>query len=100
MAPGRNLKWNTRAKDENGFDIFIPQNEALSYITEEFCAAWEVFCHSENLGCLPFSGGWAEQPLWVTQALSVLKVEKHLADEEEREMKKQDAEDSRKHGKR
>jgi hypothetical protein len=55
---------------------------------------------SENLGCLPFAGGWAEQPAWITQALSVLKIEKWRVDEEERETKKQADEARRKYGKR
>ena len=86
--------------DENNREIFIPLREAPSYITEEFYRAWEVFCLTENLECLPFSGGWAEQPAWITQALSVLKVERWKADEEEREMKQQEAEDARKYGRR
>jgi len=51
----------------------------------------------ENLGCLPFAGGWAEQPEWITQALAVLKVERWKADEEEREAKRQEEEDRRKY---
>jgi len=51
----------------------------------------------ENLGCLPFSGGWAQQPFWITQALSVLKIERFKADEEEREEKQRQQEDRRKY---
>jgi hypothetical protein len=80
--------------------VFIPVQEAASYITEEFCAALEVFCVSENMGCLPFSGGWAEQPEWITQAISILKVERYKIDEEEREIKRQEQEDVKKHGRR
>jgi hypothetical protein len=80
--------------------VFIPVQDAAAYITEEFCSALEVFCVSENMGCLPFSGGWAEQPEWITQAISVLKVERWKADEEEREIKRQKQEDVKKHGKR
>jgi len=74
--------------------------DAVSFITEEFYAALDVFYTTENMGCLPFSGGWAEQPAWITEALSVLKVERWKVDEEERELKQQEAEDRRKHGKR
>jgi len=80
--------------------VFIPVQDAASYITEEFCTALEVFCISENMGCLPFSGGWAEQPEWITQAISALKVERYKADEEERETKRREQEDAKKHGKR
>jgi len=55
-----------------------------------------VFCMCENLGCLPFAGGWAEQPEWITQALAVLKVERYKVDEEEREAKRQEIEDRKK----
>jgi len=47
---------------------------------------------SENLESLPFSGGWAEQPEWITRALSALKVERYKADEDEREIKKMEKE--------
>ena len=92
--------WNSRAKDERGEDIFIRTREAASYITEEFYTMLEVFYTSETLGCLPFGGGWAEQPVWIAQALSVLKVEKSRADEEARENKRKEEEDRRKHGRR
>ena len=80
--------------------MFIPVQSAASYITEEFYAALEVFCTSENMGCLPFAGGWAEQPEWITQAITALKVERYKVDEEEREIKRQEQEDTKKHGKR
>jgi len=97
VLPGRNPLWNTRDKDERGYDVFIPVKDAASYITEEFYAALNVFCMCENLGCLPFAGGWAQQPAWITQALSVLKVERWKVDEEEREQKQIGLEDERKH---
>jgi len=97
VLPGRNLSWDTRVKDESGKDVFIQVTDAASYITEEFCAALEVFYTSENLGCLPFAGGWAEQPEWIARALSVLKVERWKVDEEEREVQQREEEDRRKH---
>ena len=89
--------WNTRAKDERGETIFINSRDAALYINEEFYAALNVFCMCENLGCLPFAGGWAEQPEWITQALAVLKVERYRVDEEERAQLKQREEDRKKH---
>jgi len=59
-----------------------------------------VFYTSESMGCLPFAGGWAEQPEWITQAISILKVERWRIDEEEREAKRQEQEEARKHVKR
>ena len=91
------MPWNTRAKDERGNDVFIKTSEAASYVNEEFISALNVFCTSENLGCLPFAGGWAQQPAWITQAISVLKVERWKADEEEREAKQRDIEDRKKY---
>ena len=55
---------------------------------------------TENLGCLPFAGGWAEQPLWIARALSVLKAERLRVDEEERKLKLKEEEDRRKYGRR
>jgi len=100
VLPGRNPLWNTRVKDGRGQEIFIPVLDAARYVTEEFYAAWEVFCLSENMGCLPFAGGWAEQPEWITHAISTLKVERFNADEEEREIKQQEQKDLKKYGKR
>ena len=87
-------------KDDRGQDIFIPVQDAADYINEEFCTALEVFCVSENLGCLPFAGGWAEQPEWIMNAILILKAERWKIDEEERELKHQEQEVARKHGKR
>ena len=97
MLPGRDLPWDTRVKDERGQSVFIRLSEAASYINEKFCTALEVFYLTENMGCLPFSGGWAEQPEWITLALSTLKAERWKIDEEERELKQIGEEARRKH---
>jgi len=44
------------------------------------------------LECLPFAGGWAEQPEWIYKALSIFKVERWKVDEEEREFKQMEKE--------
>ena len=79
--------------------MFIPLSEAASYVDEEFYRAYEVYIMTENMGCLPFAGGWAEQPEWITRALSVLKVERWKIDKEERELRQQEEEDRRKYDK-
>lgn len=79
--------WNTGVKDEYGKDISILQSTAGDYLTEEFWQCLNVFYMTENIGQLPFSGGWAEQPFWITQALSVLKVEQSLWEKSEMEKK-------------
>ncbi|MCL2277549.1 MAG: hypothetical protein FWC21_06580 [Treponema sp.] len=71
-------------------DVFIRYSECASYITEEVISAINIFSASEIMGCLPFAGGWAEQPEWITQALTVLKVERYKVDEEEREAKRRE----------
>jgi hypothetical protein len=100
VIPGRNPLWNTRVKDENGRDVFIPAVDAASYITDEFFMALDVFYTTETLGVLPFSGGWAEQPEWIARALSALKAETRRACEEEREQKQEEEERRRKNGRR
>ena len=80
--------------------MFIQSRDAASYITEEFYAALHMFHMCENLGCLPFAGGWAEQPEWVTQALAVLKVERWKVDGEEREETERTEKERRKYAKR
>ena len=100
MSPGRNPLWNTRVKDELGKDVFIPVKDAAAFLTEEFFTALEVYCVSENMGCLPFAGGWAEQPEWITLAISTLKAERFNVDKEESEKERQEQEDARKYGKR
>jgi hypothetical protein len=60
----------------------------------------QVFCVTQNLECLPFAGGWAEQPFWITQALEILKLEKWKADEEERERKTRAEEQNRRNVRR
>jgi len=49
------------------------------------------------LGCLPFAGGWAQQPEWIIRALSALKAERYQVDEEDRVLKQQQEEDRRKY---
>ena len=56
-----------------------------------------MFGVTETLDCLPFSGGWAEQPEWIALALVTLKTERNRADEEERKAKLEEEEERRKH---
>jgi hypothetical protein len=77
--------WNTGVIDENGNAIFIKLIEAPSYLTEEFYQALHVFYTTENLGVLPFSGGWAEQPEWIVNVLNTLKIEQALWEQSEAE---------------
>ena len=74
--------------------------DAAARVTEEFYAALEALHASESLGCLPFAGGWAEQPEWIVRALLVLKAERRKADEEDLDAERQRIEDAKKYGKR
>ena len=38
---------------------------------------------TETVECLPFGGGWAEQPYWIAQAISILKSERNLLERKE-----------------
>ena len=82
------LKWNTGVKDDNGKDIWIRVVDAKDYMTEEFNICMYVYSMTENLECLPFAGGWAEQPEWIAHAVTVLKVEQSLYEQEQREIEK------------
>lgn len=53
-------------------------------MNEDFWQAYHVYLMTESLGCLPFAGGWAEQPEWVVTALSIIKSEMAIWREEQR----------------
>lgn len=79
MMRGReNLPWPTGVKDEDGKIIVIPTSAAKDYVNERFWQAYRVYLVTETLGCLPFGGGWAEQPEWIVTALTAFKSEMAL----------------------
>jgi hypothetical protein len=85
------LRWNTGLKDENGAGIFIPLKDIGAYLIDFFYQALDIFYTTENLGVLPFGGGWAQQPEWIVIVLNTLKVEQSLCDQldyEEQKKKK------------
>ena len=59
----------------NGESVFIPLSKIKSYMTVEFNLCYYVYWMTETTGQFPFSGGWAEQPEWIAQAISTLKSE-------------------------
>lgn len=85
------LLWNTGVLDENDQAIFIKAIDAGTYLTEEFYQALHVFYTTENLGVLPFAGGWAEQPEWIVTVLTTLKAEQSRIEREELEGRKKNA---------
>ena len=43
---------------------------------------------TENMSCLPFAGGWAEQPDEITTVIALFRVEQSKWEAEEREKTK------------
>jgi hypothetical protein len=54
-----------------------------AYLTDEFFQCWNVYRISEDAGCLPFSGGWAEQPEWMIRSIMLFKREEALWEQKE-----------------
>ena len=52
-------------------------------MSEYFWSALEIYILTENLECLPFAGGWAEQPAEIVSILNLFRVEKSLWDKEQ-----------------
>lgn len=57
-------------------------------MNDTFWSAYVIFCKTENLGCLPFAGGWAEQPADVVDVINLFKIEQSRWDSEQFEKKK------------
>ena len=45
-------------------------------MTDDFWTALYIWNRTENLECLPFSGGWAEQPGFISDILNLFRCEK------------------------
>jgi len=58
------------------------------YLTDEFFQCYNVYRISEDTGCLPFGGGWAQQPEWIVQAIMLFKKEAALWEQREYEERK------------
>lgn len=82
------LLWNTKVEDEAGNLIMIPREEVDSFIDENFFTALQIYCLTENLGSLPFAGGWAEQPADIITVINSLKLEQSRIEREEWESEK------------
>lgn len=75
--------YDTRLKNEDGSSLFIKRKDFKTYMSEYFWSALEVYILCENLECLPFAGGWAEQPAEITTILNLFRVEKSAWDKEQ-----------------
>lgn len=74
-AHRRHRLWESGVKDSEGNVIMIPRHRLKDYMTDEFWTALFIWNRTENLGCLPFAGGWAEQPGFISEVLNLFKVE-------------------------
>jgi len=59
-----------------------------SYLTDEFFQCWNVYRISEDVGQLPFAGGWAQQPEWMIRSIMLFKREDALWEKKESEERK------------
>lgn len=82
--------WNTHVKEtKNGkeLEIFIKRKDIKTYFDDYFWSAMNIYCMTENMQCLPFLGGWAEQPAEITSIISLFRVEQSKWEKEEIEKK-------------
>ncbi|MGP1587268.1 MAG: hypothetical protein ACTTHG_02875 [Treponemataceae bacterium] len=77
--------FDTKIKDETGNSIFIKRKSFKDYLNEYFFSCLEVFYLTENMGCLPFAGGWAEQPAEITAVINLFRIERSIWDKEQME---------------
>lgn len=85
-AAGRgDVLWNTRVKDDQGHDVFIRRGDVPRYMTDYFWSCLHLWVLTENLGTLPFGGGWADNPHEIVQVVNALRVASSQYDEEQRE---------------
>ena len=59
--------------------------DLAAYLNDEFYQCLNVYRISEDLGCLPFDGGWARQPEWIVRAIMLFKREAALWEQREYE---------------
>ena len=78
--------WNTHLKenkDGKEVDIFIKRKDIKTYLDEYFWSALHVYFRTENMQCLPFFGGWAEQPAEIVSVIALFRVEQSKWEKEE-----------------
>ncbi len=79
------MLWNTHVKDAAGNDVFIRRGDVPRYMTDYFWSCLRLWVLTENLGALPFGGGWADNPHEIVQVVNALRVASSQYDEEQRE---------------
>lgn len=71
----QHVLWDSGVPDADGNSILVPRSKLKEYMTDEFWLALYIWNRTENLGCLPFAGGWAEQPGYIAEILNLFRVE-------------------------
>lgn len=66
----------------------IPRYRLKDYMTDEFWNALYIWNRTENLECLPFAGGWAEQPGFIPDIINLFRCEKAEWDKNQWEKEK------------
>lgn len=79
------MLWDSGVNDAEGRSVMIPRYQLKEYMTEDFWTALYIWNRSENLECLPFGGGWAEQPGFIAEIINLFKVEQAAFDKAQRE---------------
>ncbi len=74
--------YDTKVQDEAGSNILIPRKTFREYLTPYFWSALDMFYLTENMKCLPFGGGWAEQPEEITVIINLFRIEQSKIEEE------------------
>ena len=74
--------WDTHVKDDDGKTIFIKRSEIRNYVNEYFWDALHIHYMTETMDCLPFSGGWAEQPYEIATVIALFRIEQNRWDQE------------------
>lgn len=64
----------------NGKLVTIMRSEVNAYLDDWFWSAFDVWYRWKMFGCLPFSGGWAEQPAHLITVIEVAEAAARSAD--------------------
>ncbi len=79
----RHVLWDSGVPDAEGGTVMVPRSRLADYLTDDFWTALYIWSRTENLGCLPFAGGWAEQPGFISEVLNLFKVEQAAWDRQQ-----------------
>lgn len=64
----------------NGKLVTIMRSEVNEYLDDWFWSSFDVWYRWKMFGCLPFGGGWAEQPAHLIRVIEVAEAAARSAD--------------------